>query len=134
MSAMATAIPTKYHSLIEDRPEVLQAAKRATGYFESLYQSGPTAGTPSPIELNWTLVPGGPHGGTVEVRFSEHYEGEQKGIGYEFPLKYLLDTSAHEAMMHRLWRRVLIARSNAIGKRMFDALAELSQEEQGHGG
>lgn len=133
MSATEATFPAKYHPLIEDRPEVLDAAKEATAYFESLYQSGPTAGSPSPITLSWTLLPVGQNGGTVVASFTEHYEGERKGIGYEFPLKYLLDNSACEAMMHRLWRRVLIARNNVIGKRMFDALAELSREEEEHG-
>lgn len=133
MSATETAFPVVFHPDIEDRPEVLEAAKSATTYFESLYRDGPTAGSPLPTKLSWTLLPDGPFGGTVQARLTEQYEGQLKGIGYEFPLNHLLDQDASETMMLRLWRRVLIARDQAVGKRMFDALAELSRAEQEHG-
>jgi hypothetical protein len=133
MSVTTTDFPVVFHPSIEDRPDVLEAAKSATNYFESLYRDGPTAGSPLPIKLSWTLLPEGPFGEIVQARLTEQYEGQSKGIGYEFPLIHLLNLDASEAMMHRLWRRVLIARSNVIGKRMFDALAELSREEEERG-
>jgi hypothetical protein len=133
MNATETAIPVVFYPSVEDRPDVLEAAKSATAYFESLYRDGPTAGSPHPIKLRWTLLPEGPLGEIVQATLTEQYEGQPKGIGYEFPLKHLLDQDASEAMMLRLWRRVLVARSNVIGKRMFEALAELSRQEEERG-
>lgn len=132
MSAMTT-FPVKYHPLLEQRPDLLEAARGGAAYFESLYLTGPEAGSPEPLVMNWQFLPGGTRGGEVSVGFSERYESDQKGIVYSFPAKQLLDPVSRETHMLRLWRRVLISRDHHIGQRMSDALNELARLENQDG-